>query len=76
MILYINDIGLYILLIRSRMKNAISFQLWLVNDVLPNLRKYDKVEVNNKIISRKKKYLKIKLSLEKKKNIFYINIYL
>ena len=74
--IYINETGLYILLIRSRMKNAISFQLWLVNDVLPNLRKYDKVEVNNKIISRKKKYLKIKLSLEKKKNIFYINIYL
>jgi prophage antirepressor-like protein len=29
------------------MKNAISFQLWLVNDVLPNLKKYGKV--NNKI---------------------------
>ena len=47
--IYINETGLYILLIRSRMKNAISFQLWLVHDVLPNLRKDGKVEVNHKI---------------------------
>ena len=33
------------------MKNAISFQLWLVNDVLHNLKKYDKV--NNKIKIKK-----------------------
>ena len=65
MILYINDIGLYILLIRSRMKNAISFQLWLVNDVLPNLRKYGKVEVNNKIKIKLKKLNKKILLLQK-----------
>ena len=63
--IYINETGLYILLIRSRMKNAISFQLWLVNDVLPNLRKYGKVEVNNKIKIKLKKLNKKILLLQK-----------
>lgn len=47
------------------MKNAISFQLWLVNDVLPNLRKYGKVEVNNKIKIKLKKLNKKILLLQK-----------
>jgi prophage antirepressor-like protein len=47
--IYINENGLYTLLIKSRMKNALDFQLWIVNDVLPKLRKFGKYEVNKKI---------------------------
>jgi prophage antirepressor-like protein len=36
---YINQKGIYSFLIKSRMENAKEFQLWLINDVLPNLRK-------------------------------------
>jgi superfamily II DNA or RNA helicase len=42
--IYINESGLYNFLIRSRMKKAINFQLWLSNDVLPKLRK--KLNIN------------------------------
>ena len=38
--IYINESGLYTFLFKSKMKNALEFQLWIVNDVLPNLRKY------------------------------------
>jgi prophage antirepressor-like protein len=38
--IYINETGLYTFLIKSKMKKAHDFQLWLINDVLPNLRKY------------------------------------
>jgi prophage antirepressor-like protein len=65
--IYINESGLYILLIKSRMKDAIKFQLWLINDVLPNLRKYGKVEVNKKI-KLKLKNLNKKILLLKKYN--------
>ena len=37
---FINEKGIYSFLIKSRMKNAKDFQLWLINEVLPNLRKY------------------------------------
>jgi len=46
---YINENGLYALLIKSRMKKAMDFQLWLINDILPKLRKYGKVELDKKI---------------------------
>jgi hypothetical protein len=36
------------------MKKALEFQLWIVNDVLPNLRKYGKYEVNKKIKNKLK----------------------
>ena len=51
---FINEIGLYTFLIKSKMKEAVEFQLWLVSDVLPNLRKYGKYEVNKKIKSKLK----------------------
>ena len=37
--IYINESGLYNFLINSRMKKAKEFQLWLINDALPYLRK-------------------------------------
>ena len=37
--------------IKSRKKIAINFQLWLINDVLPNLRKYElNKQVKNQIM--------------------------
>ncbi len=47
--IYINESGLYNFLIRSRMKKAIDFQLWLSNDVLPKLRKQGKYELDKKV---------------------------
>jgi len=45
---YINENGLYSLLIKSRMKKAINFQLWLINTALPKLREFGKYEVDKK----------------------------
>jgi len=60
--IYINETGLYIFLISSRMKKAKEFQLWLINDVLPNIKKY---EVNKKL---KLKNLNKKIKLLEKQN--------
>ena len=45
---YINESGLYTLLLRSRMKRANTLQLWLISDALPKLRQFGKYEVDNK----------------------------
>ena len=45
---YINENGLYTLLIKSRMKKALEFQLWLVNTALPKLREFGKYEFDKK----------------------------
>ena len=42
---FIDEVGLYMFLIKSKMKNAVEFQLWVVSEVLPNLRKFGKYEV-------------------------------
>ena len=52
------------------MKKAKEFQLWLINDVLTNLSKYGKYEVNKKI----KLLEKNKDSLEKQNNILKKNM--
>lgn len=49
------------------MKDAIPFQLWIVNDVLPNLRKNGKYEMN-KIMKQKIKKLNKKIKLLEKNN--------
>ena len=56
------------------MRKAIEFQSWLINEVLPNLRKYGKFELNNKIKTKLKKLnKKIKL-LEKNNKILKSNM--
>jgi prophage antirepressor-like protein len=62
---FINEIGLYTFLIKSKMKEAIEFQLWLVSDVLPNLRKFGKYEVNKKIKNKLKNLNNKIIELEK-----------
>ena len=69
---FINEIGLYTFLIKSKMKEAIEFQLWLVSEVLPNLRKYGKYEVNKKI-KTKLKNLNNKIKELEKSNLILKN---
>jgi len=69
---FINEIGLYTFLIKSKMKEANMFQLWLVSDVLPNLRKFGKYEVNKKI-KNKLKNLNNKIKELEKANILLKN---
>ena len=45
---YINEEGLFSLLLKSKMKKAVEFQKWLITDALPKLRKYGKYEVDKK----------------------------
>jgi prophage antirepressor-like protein len=66
--IYINEPGLYTFLIKSRMKKAIDFQLWLINDVLPNLRKHGKYEIEKKL-KVKLKNINKKLNKLEKENI-------
>ena len=64
---YINEKGVYSFLIKSKMKNAQKFQLWLINDVLPNLRKHGRFELDKKI-KLKIKNLNKKIKILEKNN--------
>jgi prophage antirepressor-like protein len=37
--IYINESGFYQLVMRSKMKEAEEFQRWVINDVLPSIRR-------------------------------------
>jgi prophage antirepressor-like protein len=71
---FINEKGIYTFLIKSRMKNAKDFQLWLINEVLPNLRKYGKYELNKKIKLKLKNLNKKIKKLEKNNKILKNNM--
>jgi prophage antirepressor-like protein len=70
--IYINEQGLFSLLLKSRMKKAVEFQNWLIIDALPKLRKYGKYEVDKKTkrkihnLNHQIKILKHNLSKNKK----------
>ena len=65
---YINEKGIYNFLMKSRMDSAKDFQEWLINDVLPDLRKHGKYEINKKI-KQKLKNLNKKITKLEKDNI-------
>ena len=65
--IYVNEPGLYKLLIKSKMKVAEQFQSWLIEQVLPKLRKYGHYEVDAKTQIKIKK-LNNKISLLTKSN--------
>jgi prophage antirepressor-like protein len=65
---YINEKGIYNFLMKSRMESAKEFQEWLINEVLPNLRKHGKYELNKKI-KQKLKNLNKKIKKLEKDNI-------
>jgi prophage antirepressor-like protein len=69
---FIDEVGLYMFLIKSKMKNAVEFQLWVVSEVLPNLRKFGKYEVDKKI-KTKLKNLNNKIKELKKSNLILKN---
>ena len=62
---YINEKGIYNFLMKSRMKSAKEFQQWLINEVLPNLRKHGKYEINKKIKQKLKNLNKKIIKLQK-----------
>jgi prophage antirepressor-like protein len=65
--IYINESGLYKLVLRSRMKLAKEFQVWIIEDALPKLRKFGFYEVDNKT-KTKIKELNHKIALLTKSN--------
>jgi prophage antirepressor-like protein len=65
--IYITEVGLYNLVLRSRMKLAKEFQVWIIEDALPKLRKYGFYEVDNKT-KIKIKELNHKIALLTKSN--------
>jgi prophage antirepressor-like protein len=71
---YINETGLYGLLIKSRMKKALDFQLWLINDVLPKLRKYGKIELDKKIKDKLDDLNKVIAKLKKANRVLKNNM--
>ena len=46
--IFINESGLYSLILRSKMEKAREFQRWVTKEVLPSIRKTGKYEFNNK----------------------------
>lgn len=64
--IFINEVGLYTLILKSRMKEAIKFKDWIVRDVIPSLRKYGIYEIS-KNEKKKIKSLNKKLNENKKK---------
>ena len=45
---YINESGLYSLILRSKMDEAKKFKRWITKDVLPSIRKTGRYEYNHK----------------------------
>jgi len=53
---FLNESGLYALILRSKKNNAIKIFDWIVHDVMPSLKKYGKYELNEK---NKKQFKKL-----------------
>ena len=47
--IYINESGLYSLILRSKMDKAKEFKRWVTKEVLPSIRKTGKYEFNNRL---------------------------
>ncbi len=48
--IFINESGLYSLVMRSNLKDAMTFQRWVTSDLLPTLRKTGRYELEQKVI--------------------------
>ena len=46
--IYINESGLYSLILLSRLKKTKKFKKWITNEVLPSIRKYGYYKLKNK----------------------------
>ncbi|KAG8284252.1 hypothetical protein J6590_107132, partial [Homalodisca vitripennis] len=60
--IFINEPGIYSLILKSKMKIAETFQNWVLEEVLPSIRKYGeyKLENENKQLKDEIKQLQIK----------------
>jgi len=57
--IYLNESGIYTLLIRSKKPNAEKFFLWVVDDVLPSIRKNGYYKANDEMMKQIKEFEKI-----------------
>ena len=57
--IYLNESGMYTLLIRSKKPKAEKFFLWIVEDVLPSIRKNGYYKSNDKMMKQFKEFEKI-----------------
>ena len=71
---FINEPNLYRLIMKSRMPKAVAFQDWVVEKVLPEIRKTGKYEVQKKELSRKELALMIIEVEEEKEKLLLENI--
>ena len=55
---YINESGLYSLILRSDMVKAKEFKRWVTKEVLPSIRKTGRYEYNHKAFKRNLTYIK------------------
>jgi prophage antirepressor-like protein len=62
---FINEGGLYSLIMRSKKKEAIEIQDWITHDVMPSIRKYGNYKSN---ITMKKQLDELNKTIEKYKN--------
>ena len=60
---YINENGLYDLILKSKMPNAKKFKKWITKEVLPSIRKTGQYKENQEV-SKLKKYFEDKLALK------------
>lgn len=68
--IYINDSGIYTLMLRSKLKSAVKFQRWITKEVIPSLRKtgsYSIPNTDNLLDMEKVNIRKLELDLENKK---------
>ena len=73
--IYINESGLYTLILRSNMAKAKEFKKWVTNDVLPEIRKNGKYEFQNKKYEMLTFSIKTEYDLHKKVVNFIRNNY-
>ena len=73
--IYINESGLYSLILRSDMDNAKKFKRWITKEVLPSIRKNGRYELNHKPFKMLAFNIKTEFDLHKKVVNFIRNNY-
>ncbi len=69
---FINESGLYSLILKSKQENALAFQRWITKEVLPSIRKYGSYTQNTNKIQFKSFYDNNMLAKYDDKNVLYI----
>ena len=69
--IYINESGLYSLILRSDMDNAKKFKRWITREVLPSIRKNGRYELNHKPFKMLSFNIQTEYDLHKKSCQFY-----